>query len=75
MHLEEIKDLLIQAGYGPSWTPKSQNKLDRIHELEDILHECAKILKVKPLEVGNEVVRLLVEQNAALKRIIINGKL
>ncbi len=67
MHLEEIKDLLIQAGYGP--TRKPQN-LDRLFEIEDTLHELAGILQVKPLEVGNEVVQLLVEQNDLLKRVV-----
>ncbi len=73
MHLEEIKDLLIQAGYGPT-RKITTDELARTHEVEDILQELATILKCKPLEVGNEVVRLLVKQNAALKRLL-HGKL
>ena len=55
MHLEEIKDLLIQAGYGPSWTPELQDERDRIQEIENTLQDCARILKVKRVAVDNAV--------------------
>ena len=64
MHLDEIKDLLIQVEYGPNRTHEA---MDRINEIEYILYKCAKILKVKPLEVGSKLMQLLEEQNSLLK--------